>query len=161
LPPTSNEIPSFFFLLSSNDVDDFSFISFFKPSSTFGFSIDSSIFGFWIDPSFFGFWIDPSIFDFGLDLSIEGRIWTLLLSASRTRTFNSPDSFGLSIDGFLISRLPPNLNEILSFFFYFSSDEDEDDLSFLSFFKPSSTFGFSSNSSNFGFSIDRSTFESF
>jgi hypothetical protein len=68
LPLTSNEIPSFFFLFSSVEDDDF--LSLFNPKSTFGFSIDPS--------------------NFAFDLSIERRIWILVLLASRNGTLISP-----------------------------------------------------------------------
>jgi hypothetical protein len=58
---------------------------------------------------------------FAFDLSIEGRIWILVLSASRNGTFISPESFNFSTVDFLISRLPPTSNEIPPFFFFFSS----------------------------------------
>jgi hypothetical protein len=81
----------------------------------------------------------------------------LFLSTLRTVTSNSFESFGSSIIGFLLSKLPQTLNAIPSFFFVFSSDED-DLLCF--FFNPKSTFCFWIDSSIFGFkfSIDCSIF---
>jgi hypothetical protein len=70
-------------------------------------------------------------FDLSFDLSIEGRIRIFVQSTSKTDTFNSLNSFGLSTDGFLIFKLPLSLNEIPPFFFFFSFDEDD----FLSFFQ--------------------------
>jgi hypothetical protein len=95
--------------------------------SKFWFSVEPMIFAFdfSIYLSIFGFWIASSTFDFSFDLSIKGRIRILVQSTSKNDIFNSPNSFGLSIDGFLISKLQPTLNEIALLFFFFSSDVDD------------------------------------
>jgi hypothetical protein len=70
----------------------------------------------------------------------------LILSASRTKTFNLTNSFSLSNIGRLISKLLPTSDAILSFFFFSSIDND-----FLSIFNSESTFDFSVDPSEFAF----------
>jgi hypothetical protein len=86
-------------------------------------------------------------------LSIDLSIFLLVLideknlislSASKTEIFSLPETFGFSIAGFLVSRLPSTWNIFPPYVFFFSSIEDVDLIFFLlSVFNPKSTFDFS------------------
>jgi hypothetical protein len=103
----------FIFFLSSID-NDFFYI--FNSKSAFGLSVDTSFFIFrsFIDYTIFrfDFSIDSSIIN--VDLLIDAIIVILVLSVTRTVTFNPADRFR-----FLVSRLSSTSNEVQHYFFVF------------------------------------------